>query len=152
VTDPTKKENEFVKGLRVALASLGVFFVIAIALTMIAEAPKEVQDELAAGALVGGVVMAVFILCRYSWRFLSRKYESDWKPKIQKTASGAAGASKNIVGKVASKSANVARLVTSKDDAGQRYDNLFKLKKLLDEGIISTEEYELERQKLISQS
>jgi len=42
---------------------------------------------------------------------------------------------------------SIAKLEES--NPGTRYDNLFKLKKLLDEGIISDKEYEAEREKLI---
>jgi len=117
-------------------------------IVVVASLPSRAQNAAASGAIVGGVSCAVICCIAWAWR-RTQKLTTKWLPIVSNNARESANHVADITRRIAGKVAIAFHSVTMTSDAGKRYENLFKLKELLDAGIISAEEYEKERNRLL---
>ena len=109
----------------------------------------ETINALAAGALVGGVLMAVIYLFKWLARSAKRVANSDTIAKAKSSANSAIAASSGGVTRAVKTGAAIVKKA-SRQNPNDRYEALLKLKQLLDAGALTDGEYEAEKRKLLN--
>lgn len=149
-SDPKDSQREGpLKGwLMPTIWAFVILFVVGGLLDYLSTAPDAIVDRFAAGALVGGVAMATIYAFRWAWGKLKTTYQ-DSGPKVREHTRNVAERSAAVAQRAKDATANIVKGSAKVPSTGEKYDNLLKLKRLLDEGIVTQEEYEAEKRKLL---
>ena len=103
-------------------------------------------------SIVWGLVMTVLLIwisvsfLKWAYNRTQRLKESNFARKIKSSATSAIAKSATGISNAAKAGASLAR---QQRDSGSRYDDLLKLKQLLDAGAVTTDEYEVEKRRIL---